>query len=78
MTAIVVYHEQYGCETGCCGHRVEVVAGTDRFVFDHANSSDPADTRRFAEDAIRKTFGAEHVADLDFANSVIVESNDCT
>ena len=24
MTVIRVYHAGYGCDTGCCGHRVEV------------------------------------------------------
>lgn len=35
----VVYHDYYGCETGCCGHYVELYNGTEKvnsqFTFFH-------------------------------------------
>ena len=62
---IVVYHEHYGCETGCCGHVIEV-NGERRgdFIFSHPDSRE--EFRQFAEDLIAEQFGAEHVKDLDW------------
>lgn len=72
---IVVYHQSYGCDTGCCGHYVNVEDGelpakTDRFHFSHPYGDDPLD---FARTLVEETFGAEHVADLDWDNCVIVD-----
>ena len=30
-----VYHSMYGCETGCCGHTVEVEGKGEKFEFTH-------------------------------------------
>jgi len=34
-----VYHSEYGCDTGCCGHRIELVPYEkyfkERFEFEH-------------------------------------------
>lgn len=34
-----VYHSEYGCDTGCCGHTVEITDGScvnhSHFEFDH-------------------------------------------
>lgn len=62
-------HSRYGCETGCCGHAVQM-GDEEKFEFTHPYDQDP---REFAEQLIRETFGEEHVADLDWKNSVIVD-----
>ena len=72
---VVVFHSDFGCDTGCCGHTVEVYhnGGTTRqhkFFFDHPYDDDP---RAFAEQLVREEFGDEHVADLDWNESWIVD-----
>lgn len=68
---IVVYHAYYGCDTGCCGHTIEVEeAPHPRFRFTHPYGGDH---RAFAEDLIREEMGDEHVADLDWDNSYICD-----
>lgn len=32
---IRVYHSYYGCESGCCGHVVELSTGENEFKFIH-------------------------------------------
>jgi hypothetical protein len=69
---IVVYHSGYGCDTGCCGHSIEVEgSGRDRFVFEHPDSGE--DMREFAEGLVRSEFGEAHVADLDWDSCFISE-----
>jgi len=62
---IIVYHAGYGCDTGCCGHIIEC-DGKSEFEFTHPDR--PEDYRAWAEEWVRKKFGAEHVADLDWDN----------
>lgn len=80
MSKVVVSHASYGCDTGCCGHIIEVddeeVGG---FYFSHPHTPDgtPAEReaayRRFAEELVRDELGEEHVADLDWEDCVIVD-----
>jgi hypothetical protein len=75
MTArVIVYHSGYGCDTGCCGHAVQLGEGPDDvFEFEHPEpGQDPVD---FARDLITRTVGAEHVADLDWEHCEIVEDH---
>ena len=69
---VIVYHSEYGCETGCCGHTVEVTkedgSSEQKFDFDHPYGEDP---REFAETLVREQFGTDHVADLDWDNCII-------
>lgn len=70
---VIVYHSSYGCETGCCGHRIEM--GDDsKFSFGHC--SDDEDPLQFAKSLVTETYGAEHVADLDWANCEILTYGD--
>ena len=73
MARIVVSHQSYGCDTGRCGHVIEVddeqVGG---FHFSHPYGDD---VRQWAEELIASELGAEHVADLDRDNCVVVD--DC-
>ena len=72
---VIVYHSYYGCETGCCGHRIELqedngkVVNSD-FSFFHPYSQDHLEwAKEFAEE----TFGKEHAADLDWENCLILD-----
>lgn len=69
MARVIVFHASYGCDTGCCGHVVQVDGeDAERFAFEHPYGDDP---RHFAEALVRKALGDEHVADLDWENCVI-------
>jgi hypothetical protein len=82
---VVVFHDTYGCETGCCGHTVhldrqaqpgqpyqEVMTPSPDapFEFAHPYGQDPL---AFAKELVAKTFGPQHVADLDWAHCLIVD-----
>ena len=67
---VVVYHSYYGCDTGCCGHTVEI-DGMAKFQFEHPYVDD---FRAFAEKLVRETYGEEHVADLDWENCQIMDN----
>jgi len=69
---VVVYHGSYGCDTGCCGHFIELqddqgkTVDTDfDFVHPWAKDDDPLE---FAKELVVASFGEEHVADLDWEN----------
>jgi hypothetical protein len=50
-----VFHAGYGCETGCCGHIVEIEDGRRHFEFSHPYGENPqAFARELAEGIIRK------------------------
>ena len=66
MAVVIVYHGMYGCETGCCGHIVELqddagAVQSSRFAFAHPWDTDPI---AFAKALVEEEFGAEHVRDL--------------
>lgn len=70
--AIIVYHSGYGCDTGCCGHRIEdEESGREDFFFDHPYSTD--DHLEWAKKLVRDNWGEEHVADLDWDNCFVVD-----
>lgn len=70
-TRVIVYHRGYGCATGCCGHAVQVDGneGNEQFMFEHPY-------RQTAEEFIKRIvieeMGAAHVADIDWANCIVV------
>ena len=74
---ILVRHAYYGCDTGCCGHVIEVEGedieslGTflSRFHFAHPYGN----PRAFAERLIREELGEEHVKDLDWENCEVLD-----
>lgn len=70
---VVVYHRGYGCDTGCCGHTVELEDGQERFMFDHPYHTTETDLE-FAKRLVREAFGEEHVADLDWESSLVTDS----
>jgi hypothetical protein len=75
---IVVYHAGHGCETGCCGHVIQTEDEQKRgpFAFDHPDPGD--DKLQWAKDLVTKHLGAEHVADLDWDQCMIVDDDECT
>lgn len=71
---VLVTHDAYGCDTGCCGHIVSVeMDGIEighRFSFDHPWG---VDARKFAESLVREEFGDDHVADLSWDDCLVVD-----
>lgn len=77
---IIVYHGNDGCESGCCGHIIDMDGADEKFTLSHPSTkSDLSDTereavyRRFAEELVTKMFGEAHVKDLDWGRCVISE-----
>jgi hypothetical protein len=75
---VTVYHGYYGCDTGCCGHWVELEDGTRSFDFTHCyiDSKDVEARKQWARDLVEAEFGTEHCADLDWDNCVL-SGGDC-
>jgi len=74
---VIVSHGGYGCDTGCCGHFVELEETGERvggFDFSHPGYRDDFEqwARELAQDAVTERFGADHVADLDWENSRVL------
>jgi len=73
---VVVYHGSYGCDTGCCGHYVELADTGERiggFDFGHPYSEPDREwALDLAQEVVRKQYGPDHVADLDWENSLVV------
>ena len=76
---IIVYHATKGCESGCCGHVIEVELEGDEshelrqhegLELTHPYGEDP---RTWAEDLVRERFGEKHVADLDWDGCLVVD-----
>lgn len=71
---VIVAHGGYGCDTGCCGHWVELEteARVGDFEFSHPHGEDFREwAQALAQDMVTREFGADHVADLDWENSFI-------
>ncbi len=76
---IFITHAWYGCESGCCGHIIEVdsdgfVTEQGGFVFSHAE--DKASVKKWAEEIISDYLGPEHVKDLDWDRCQIWDWDD--
>lgn len=67
---IIVYHREYGCETGCCGHVVEVDGRDKKFNFSHPFKES---VKEFIENLVAGVCGAEAVKDIDFDHCVVLE-----
>jgi hypothetical protein len=70
VSKVIVYHGSYGCETGCCGHWVQLAENDGRFQFEHPWGRDPLE---FARELVAQEYGADHVADLDWEHCVITD-----
>lgn len=75
MKTIRVYHSFYGCETGCCGHTVEI-DGEKEFEFRHKYDETESDLD-FAKRLAESVFGKAHCADLDWEHAtVLIDKNE--
>ncbi len=73
---LLIMHSSYGCDSGCCGHRVETEDGDPRkfsFEFTHANGQSDGDKRALAIEMV----GEENLADVDFERSEIYDWRRC-
>ena len=68
-----MYHERYGCATGCCGHAVYV--DDERVGFEFGGADSDKTHREFAEFLVTQELGSEHVADLDWENCLVLDCN---
>lgn len=71
MPRVLVLHREYGCDSGCCGHVIEIDGeryGAFQFVHPYGR-----DTREFIRALVTEVAGPEHVADIDFENCIVME-----
>lgn len=86
MKSVVVYHSGYGCDTGCCGHRICYTDGSgkehEEFTFSHFYGAEPDDPD-YKEKVvvwIKKEFKIECVGgtdDLEWENCTIYDGGGC-
>lgn len=70
MTKVIVYHRGYGCETGCCGHVVQIDSENETFVFEHPYGQT---NEEFVRQLVIEEVGSAHVADVDWENCIVVD-----
>ena len=68
MPKLVVLHRYYGCDTGCCGHVVEL-DGEQVGEFEFGGPESVDKKREFAEELVR--FAGCDPNDLDWENCII-------
>jgi len=78
--AVRVFHSLYGCDTGCCGHRVEIKDDggnvNSAFEFTHPWSEDVAGwARSVAEDVIGREW-PDCLASIDWSTLDVSEVSD--
>ena len=76
---VIVYHARY-CESGCCGHYVELQDDNGEEIetklsYDHPPFSSRPVTdegvKRFIKAVVIEAFGEEHCKDIDFDQCVV-------
>lgn len=65
---IIVTHGMYGCDTGCCGHYIEVDGKEVDFDFSHPKGKE--DLKSYAEELV-KANGCDP-KDLDWEHCLVV------
>lgn len=80
--SVRVFHSQFGCDTGCCGHFVEISAGEDTrktFEFTHPYSKDSTCwarwARMIAEEVISEQW-PECLKSIDWSTLKVSEVSD--
>ncbi len=71
MTKVIVYHRGYGCQTGCCGHAVQINGDEDNEEFQFEHPYQRTD-EEFVRWMVTETMGADHVADIDWENCIVI------
>ncbi len=75
---VIVTHAFYGCDTGCCGHAIEIDDRRVDFSFSHFNlEEDKQELIDWVRKELTRELGPNHVADIDWENSIIVDFQDC-
>jgi hypothetical protein len=71
---VLVLHQSYGCESGCCGHIVEVDGReVGRLDFGHPRGRTPDAIREYVIRRVTEACGADHVADIDWDHCVVLD-----
>ena len=74
MARVIVYHTYYGCDTGCCGHIVEMDGEPANhyrdFQFTHPHGKSVQD---FVRRLVTEKYGAEHCADIDWSACEVLD-----
>ncbi len=76
MSKILVVHSYYGCDTGCCGHVIQIDGSEIRKSFDFTHPPYPQTEKlwlEWAQDFVREQCGEEHVVDLDWENCSLID-----
>lgn len=68
-----LYHAGYGCETGCCGHVIEI-GDDERFEFTHPYGEN---LKTWAKSTVIEAFGEEHCKDIDWDDIDVEDVSDC-
>lgn len=73
---IIVYHSYYGCDTGCCGHAIEVDGKDCWLDFDHPSTNEEKEEWAIqqAKNWVKKNLNEEHAFDLDWKNCISLEN----
>jgi hypothetical protein len=90
MGKVIVYHGSYDCDTGCCGHIIELGNDGDTpdefwgfenpvkddFVFTHPYGlKTEEELKKWAKELVEDRFGKEHCEDLDWEHCRVTD--DC-
>jgi len=71
---IIVTHAYLGCDTGCCGHIIEIDDKQfGEFHFDHPDSSKSEDIKNFIKNLVIEEMGEEHCKDIDWDGCEIID-----
>jgi hypothetical protein len=75
---IIVTHRGHGCDSGCCGHAIEIDGQEHDFYFEHPRTVSyrpyiPQSAQDFIRELVTEQLGEEHVKDIDFENCVVID-----
>ena len=80
MKVLRVYHSYYGCETGCCGHRIDFETADgerEEFTFGHPDENATREELiAWAKKEFERELGTAHCADLDWSQVDLSEVKD--
>jgi len=83
LLKVRVFHKMHGCETGCCGHVIELDGGREHFEFfshpDEGKSEE--DIKVWARDLAERTISKkwpECLKSIDWDNMVIETEEGCS